>query len=380
MSSRERRNHATRYHTYRSAQDVERDKFYEDEIMRYEGETLTIESITVGLWDAQVSALVRYGADTAFSITIYKAQWELFTAAGYTLPSRATHDKGTNPFTAEIICEWRKALYGREISLHGKSVEPKEGTIMEVPNREQEATLVKAGYQVRRNEKQETYALAPDGTEIYTSAAILHTDGTDISRTVDEAWAACLNHFIPEPLLAVVETPAVAATPDYAAIVGELSRLRDMLANAVTILGLTGDELTVATAKANAAHYIDNAIGSLTRAIPVPLISRDDITERIPVMAETVTDVTEIADDAAAVTVEQPIKREYHFTKADGTPVVRYWTDEEYDQIIYDTYQSQEDEEYVEDMFWYGTDEDYDNALEVQRNRKQKPPDGKHAA
>lgn len=111
-----------------------------------------------------------------------------------------------------------------------------------------------------------------------------------------------------------------------------------------------------------------------------PRYSGNDVTEKLPMLAETVTEETERAEDAAAVTVEQPIKREYHFTKTDGTPVVRYWTDEEYDQIIYDTYQSQEDEEYVEDMFWYGTDEDYDNALEVQRNRKQKPPDGKHAA
>lgn len=130
MSNRERRNHAYRYHAHRSPQEVAEDAIYA-ELERYAGELLTIESITVGVLSAQVSAFVRFDADTAFSITIHKAEWQLFTAAGYTLPSRATHEKGTYPFTAEITCEWRKTLYGREISLHVKTVQPKAEETMQ---------------------------------------------------------------------------------------------------------------------------------------------------------------------------------------------------------------------------------------------------------
>lgn len=86
-----------------------------------------------------------------------------------------------------------------------------------------------------------------------------------------------------EPTLTVVETPVVAATPDYAAIVSQLHALRDMLQT--SILGLSGDELTVATAKANAAHYIGNAIGSLGRIV-APVTIANDVTERIPAYPE----------------------------------------------------------------------------------------------
>jgi hypothetical protein len=115
--ARERSNWGRTYHAYRNPERIAEDAIY-SELERYKGETLTIETVTVGIMSAQVSAFVRFDDDTAFSITIHKAQWELFTAAGYVLPSRATHDKGTYPFTAEVICEWRKALYGREWSLH----------------------------------------------------------------------------------------------------------------------------------------------------------------------------------------------------------------------------------------------------------------------
>jgi hypothetical protein len=202
MSNRERRNHAFRYHANRNPERVAEDAIY-SELERYEGETLTIETVTVGIMSAQVSAFVRFDDDTAFSITIHKAQWQLFTAAGYTLPTRATHDKGTYPFPADIICEWRKALYGREISLHVIHVEPKAEETMQ-----------------------------PETNE---------------------------------PMLTVVETPAVTATPDYTVIMQQLTALRDMLK--VDILGLTGDALITATASANAAHYIDNAISSLGRIV-----------------------------------------------------------------------------------------------------------------
>jgi hypothetical protein len=115
--AKERYQYAVRQRAFRNPERVAEDAIY-SELERYEGETLTIETVTVGIMSAQVSAFVRFDADTAFSITIHKAQWELFAAAGYTLPTRATHDKGTYPFTTEVICEWRKALYGREISLH----------------------------------------------------------------------------------------------------------------------------------------------------------------------------------------------------------------------------------------------------------------------
>jgi hypothetical protein len=200
--AKERYQYAARQRAFRNPERVAEDAIY-SELERYEGETLTIETVTVGIMSAQVSAFVRYDADTAFSITIHKAQWELFTAAGYVLPSRATHDKGTYPFTAEVICEWRKALYGREISLHVNHVEPKAEETMQ-----------------------------PETNE---------------------------------PMLTVVETPAVTATPDYTVIMQQLTALRDMLK--VDILGLTGDALITATASANAAHYIDNAISSLGRIV-----------------------------------------------------------------------------------------------------------------
>ncbi len=88
-----------------------------------------------------------------------------------------------------------------------------------------------------------------------------------------------------DPVLAVVETSAIAVTPDYTAIIMNLTALRDLLAT--DTLGLSGGALETAIAKANAAHYIDNAIGSLQRAFPVPLINSNDITERIPVIMDT---------------------------------------------------------------------------------------------
>jgi hypothetical protein len=131
--ARERTNYGRAYHAFRNPERVAEDAIY-DRLPEFEGETLTIESITVGIWDNRVSAFVRYDADTAFSISIgEKAEWALFTEAGYTLPCKATHDKGTYPFTAEVICKWRKAQHGREWSLHVSHVEPKAEEVMEVP-------------------------------------------------------------------------------------------------------------------------------------------------------------------------------------------------------------------------------------------------------
>jgi hypothetical protein len=101
-------------------------------------------------------------------------------------------------------------------------------------------------------------------------------------KGIDEIWNRTFKEIVQ-----TMETPQPeTAAPDFATLITQLTAMRDMLANSPTILGLHGDALTVATAKTNAAHYIGNAISSLQMALPLPLISGDDVTQRIPTIEE----------------------------------------------------------------------------------------------